>query len=65
MMEKPTSTNPNDYDVLIRRRDETGYAAYCPQLQHMIKGSAHVEVEEAMKQYVLDYIESLKAEQQQ
>ncbi len=63
-MSKPTSTNPNDYEVLIRRRDEAGYAAYCPQLQHMIKGSAHVEVEEAMKQYVLDYIEALKAEAQ-
>ena len=63
-MSKPVSTNPNDYEILIRRRDETGYAAYCPQLQHMIKGSAHVEVEEAMKQYVLDYIESLKSEVQ-
>lgn len=63
-MSKPTSMNPNDYEILIRRRDETGYAAYCPQLQHLIKGTAHVEVEEAMKQYVLDYIESLKAEQQ-
>lgn len=61
-MNKPTSTNPADYEVLIRRRDETGYAAYCPQLQHMIKGTAHVEVEEAMKQYVLEYIESLRAE---
>ena len=63
-MDKPTSTNPNDYEILIRRRDETGYAAYCPQLQHLIKGQAHVEVEEAMKQYVLDYIESLKAEEE-
>ena len=61
-MSKPTSTDPNDYEILIRRRDETGYAAYCPQLQHLIKGTAHVEVEEAMKKYVLDYIESLKAE---
>lgn len=64
-MVKPTSTNPHDYDVLIRRRDETGYAAYCPQLQHMIKGSAHEEVEEAMKQYVIEYIESLKAGQEE
>lgn len=62
-MEKPTSTNPQDYEILIRRRDETGYAAYCPQLQHMIKGTAHVEVEEAMKQYVLDYISALPSEQ--
>lgn len=61
-MEKPTSTDPNDYEVLIRRRDEMDYASYCPQLAHMIKGTAHEEVEEAMKKYVLDHIESLKKE---
>lgn len=58
-MEKPTSTDPNDYEILIRRRDETDYASYCPQLGHMIKGSVHEEVEEAMKAYVLEYIASL------
>lgn len=55
--------NLHDYEILIRRRDETGYAAYCPQLQHMIKGTAHEEVEEAMKQYVLEYISALQQEQ--
>jgi hypothetical protein len=59
-MERPTSTDPNDYEILIRRRDESDYASYCPQLAHMIKGSAHEEVEEAMKKYVLDYIASLQ-----
>ena len=60
-MEKPTSTDPNDYEILIRRRDEADYASYCPQLAHMIKGSVHEEVEEAMKQYVLDHIASLSS----
>jgi hypothetical protein len=59
----PMSTNPQDYDILIRRWGETGYASYCPQLEHMIKGTAHVEVEEAMKQYILDYIASLQGQQ--
>lgn len=59
-MQKPTSTDPHDYEVLIRRRGETDYASYCPQLAHMIKGEAHEEVEEAMKAYVLDYINSLQ-----
>jgi hypothetical protein len=59
-MERPTSTDPNDYEILIRRRDESDYASYCPQLAHMIKGTAHEEVEEAMKKYVLDYIASLQ-----
>lgn len=59
-MQRPTSTDPNDYEVLIRRRGENDYASYCPQLAHMIKGTAHEEVEEAMKTIVLDYIASLQ-----
>lgn len=60
-MNSPTSLDPNDYEVLIRRRGETDYASYCPQLAIMIKGTAHEEVEEAMKKVVLDYIDSLKS----
>jgi hypothetical protein len=59
-MNRPTSTDPNDYEVLIRRRGEEDYASYCPQLAHMVKGTAHEEVEEAMKAIVLEYIASLK-----
>ncbi|MCX6139977.1 MAG: hypothetical protein NTX15_03975 [Candidatus Kapabacteria bacterium] len=58
-MNRPTSTDPNDYEILIRRRGDTDYASYCTQLAHMIKGQAHEEVEEAMKAYVLAYIASL------
>jgi hypothetical protein len=58
-MNKPQSTDPNDYEILIRRRGESDYASYCPQLAHMIKGQAHEEVEEAMKAYVMAYIASL------
>lgn len=61
-MAKPQSTDPQDYDVLIRRRGETVYASYCPQLEHVIKGTAHVEVEDAMKAYILGYIERLKSQ---
>lgn len=59
-MTTPTSTDPNDYEVLIRRRGEDDYASYCPQLAHMIKGTAHEEVEDAMKAIVLAYIASLQ-----
>lgn len=58
-----TSTDQSDYEILIRRRGENDYASYCPQLAHMIKGTAHEEVEEAMKAYVLGYIERVKSEQ--
>jgi hypothetical protein len=60
-MEMPTSTDKNDYEILIRKRGDGDYASYCPQLAHMIKGTEHVEVEDAMKEYVLKYIEDLKA----
>jgi hypothetical protein len=56
-----TSKNPADYDILIRRYDNgANYASYCPQLAHMIKGTAHEEVEQAMKDHVLQHISSLQ-----
>lgn len=62
-MQRLTSTNPDDYEILIRRRDATDYASYCPQLTHMIKGTAHEEVEEAMRDYIRAYINSLAEHQ--
>lgn len=59
-MNMPVNTNLDDYEVLIRRRGESDYASYCPQLTYMIKGATHEEVEEAMKTYVRDYVESLQ-----
>lgn len=59
-MTKPTSRDPNDYEILIRRYDYgANYASYCPQLAYMIKGEAHEEVENAMKEYVAAYIAAL------
>lgn len=60
-MQKSTSTNPLDYEILIRRYDMGNrYASYCTQLGEMIKGTSHQEVEEAMKQRILQHIEELK-----
>ncbi len=60
-MKAMESINPDDYEILIRRYDSgANYASYCPQLLHMIKGEAHVEVEEAMKSHILSHIEALK-----
>jgi hypothetical protein len=65
-MQKSTSTNPLDYEILIRRYDMGNrYASYCPQLGEMIKGTSHQEVEEAMKQRILQYIEELKHQGQE
>lgn len=61
-MEKFTSTDQTDYEILIRRYDNgANYASYCPQLAHMIKGTEHEEVENLMKEHVLAYIASLES----
>lgn len=62
-MSDTQSTNPNDYEILIRRYDNgANYASYCPQLAIMIKGTAHEEVENLMKEHILEHIATLTAE---
>jgi predicted RNase H-like HicB family nuclease len=58
-----TSTNPYDYEVLIRKRGDHDYASYCPQLNYMIKGTEHEEVRVLMRALIDKYIEKLKSEQ--
>jgi hypothetical protein len=43
-----------EYEILVRRRGETGYAAFCPQLNLIVNGTAHQQVEEKMKQLILE-----------
>lgn len=58
-----TSTEPSDYEILIRRYDmDARYASYCPQLCVMLKGTAHEEVEEAMKERIRQHIWELNQE---
>lgn len=64
-MERLRSTNPLDYEILIRRRGDNDYAAYCPQLAYMVKGTSHEEVEERMREYIRQWIEQLQRESQQ
>ena len=55
-METYTSTNPADYDILIRRYDNgANYASYCPQLAHMIKHIVFVNVYKNLYQIMLYY----------
>jgi len=61
-MQHSTSTNLFDYEILIRRYDMADrYASYCPQLGLMIKGEAHEEVENAMKEKIKEHIAQLEA----
>ena len=59
MADKITSKNPEDYEILIRKRGEAEYASYCPQLNFMIAGTEHEEVRGKMKDHIDDYIKEL------
>jgi hypothetical protein len=50
----------DDYEVLIRRRGENEYASYCPQLNLMLTGTFHEEVENKMYEKVAQHIQTLK-----
>ncbi len=56
------SKNTFDYEILIRRRAESQYASYCPQLNYMISGQEHEEVENKMKEYIKEHISKLENE---
>ncbi len=57
-----TSQNPFDYEILIRKRGEGQYASYCPQINQMLTGTEHVEVQKLMEEKVNSYIETLKSQ---
>ena len=60
-MQQSTSTNVFDYEILIRRYDMANrYASYCPQLGLMIKGEEHEQVENAMKEKIMEHITRLQ-----
>ena len=47
-----------EYEILVRRRGENIYAAYCPQLDLVVTGTAHAEVEEKMRKVIEQHKES-------
>ncbi len=53
------STNPNDYEVLVRKQGNSNYSSYCPQINLMLTGTEHVEVQKAMEEKVLQHIQQL------
>ncbi len=54
------STNREDYEILLRKRGKLEYAAYCPQINYMIKGEEHQEVKSAMETYINEHIETIR-----
>ncbi len=53
------SKNKFDYEILIRKQGGSNYASYCPQLNKMLVGTEHIEVQEAMEKVIEEHIASL------
>ena len=51
-----------DYEILIRRQGENVYAAFCPQLELVVRGTAHQQVEQKMQQLILEHVAKRDAE---
>lgn len=51
-----------NYDILVRKDGENNYAAFCPQLNILVKGSTHEEVELAVRKKIQEYLEKKKSE---
>jgi hypothetical protein len=45
-----------DYEILVRRQGEAVYSAFCPQLELIVRGTAHQQVEEKMKQLITERV---------
>jgi hypothetical protein len=52
--------NGKEYEILVRRRGENVYAAFCPQLELIVNGTAHVQVEEKMKLLIAEHVKKLE-----
>lgn len=53
------SKNLNDYEVLIRKHGNNTYASYCPQINTMLNGTVHAEVQDAMDKKIQEHIANL------
>lgn len=51
-----------EFEILVRRQGETGYSAFCPQLELIVRGTAHQQVEEKMKQLITEHVAKRDAE---
>jgi predicted RNase H-like HicB family nuclease len=45
-----------NYEILVRRQGENVYAAFCPQLELIVRGTAHEQVENKMKQLIQEHV---------
>ncbi len=41
-----------NFEILVRRQGEAVYSAFCPQLELIVRGTAHEQVENKMKELI-------------
>lgn len=53
----------SNYDILVRKDGENKYAAFCPQLNILVKGTSHEEVEMEVRKRISEYLERRKEQE--
>lgn len=53
-----------NYDILVRKDGDNKYAAFCPQLNILVKGSSHEEVELEVRKRIQAYLEQKELKQE-
>lgn len=48
------------YDILVRKDGENAYAAFCPQLNIIVRGTSHEEVEVLIRKKIQEQLEMRK-----
>jgi hypothetical protein len=54
-----TSTNFEDYEILIRKKGLNNYTSYCPQINLILAGTVHEEVVQMMQEKINEHISKL------
>ncbi len=53
-----------NYDILVRKDGDNKYAAFCPQLNILVKGASHEEVELEVRKRIQAYLEQKELKQE-
>jgi hypothetical protein len=53
------SQKREDYEILIKQKYNSGYLAYCPQLNRLIKGDAFDTVYYDMDEIIVEHINAI------
>jgi len=55
------SQNREDYEILIKQKYNSGYLAYCPQLNKLLRGNTFEAVYNNIDKTIIDHITYISA----